>query len=185
MKHVFGIITASMILLMTGCVTDHQVSKVSPVSMASMDQDTKAKEFSPLSNKASLYIYRSESLSSRLLMTVSVNGKDLGQTMAQTYFWLNVKPGKYNIESYAENISLLSLSVEAGKTYFVWQEVKFTPFSLQVGGGMPSRSLLQLVDGETGRIGVMDSQLIVSMVSDNDLTPLEAPITTPATSPAR
>lgn len=48
-------------------------------------------------------------------MTVSVNGRALGQAAAQTYFRLNIVPGKYNIESHAENVSTLALPVEAGK----------------------------------------------------------------------
>lgn len=163
MKHVIGIFTGAMILLFTGCAS---------VPMAPMEQDTKAKEFSPAPNKASLYIYRNESFGGAVPMSVMVNGKTLGQTAAQTYFHLNVIPGKYSVESHAENVSNLSLSVEAGKNYFVWQEVKW--------GMWYARSLLQQVDENTGRAGVTESKLIASSVSDNDWTPLDMPIATPA-----
>ena len=167
MKHIVGIFTAAMILLLTGCAS---------VPMAPMDQDTKAKEFSPAPNKASLYIYRNESFGAAIPMTVSVNGKALGQTAAQTYFRLNILPGKYNVESHAENVTNLSLSAEAGKNYFVWQEVKM--------GMWMARSLLQQVDENTGRAGVMESKLIASSVSDTDLVPLDTPIDTPSASQA-
>jgi hypothetical protein len=106
-------------------------------------------------------------------MMVSVNGKALGQTAAQTYFRLNLTPGKYNVESHAENVSNLPLTTEAGKNYFVWQEVKM--------GMWMARSLLQQTDETTGRAGVMESKLIASTVSESDLTPLDAQ---PASSPA-
>ena len=167
MKHIVGIFTVAMILLLTGCAS---------VPMASMDQDTKAKEFSPAPNKASLYIYRNENMGGAIPMTVTVNGKALGQTGAQTYFRLNVAPGKYNIESHAENVSSLPVIVETGKNYFVWQEVKM--------GFWMARSLLQQVDEKTGRAGVMESKLIASSVSDNDLMPLDMPIATPSPSQA-
>jgi hypothetical protein len=98
---------------------------------------------------------------------VTVNGKALGQTAAKTYFRLNVLPGKYKVESHAENVSSLPVSIEAGKNYFVWQEVKM--------GMWMARSLLQQVDEPTGRAGVTESRLIASTVADNDLAPLDAP----------
>ena len=104
-----------LMLLLSGCAS---------VPMAPLDQDSRAKDFSPIPNKASLYIYRNESFGAAIPMTVSVNGKALGQTAAQTYFRLNLTPGKYNVESHAENVSNLPLTTEAGKNYFVWQEVK-------------------------------------------------------------
>lgn len=165
MKHIAGIFTTAMILLLTGCAS---------VPMAPMDLDTKAKDFSPAPNKASLYIYRNESFGAAIPMTVSVNGKTLGQTAAQTYFRLNIMPGKYSIESHTENVSSLPLSAEAGKNYFVWQEVKM--------GMWAARSLLQQVDESTGRAGVIESKLIASSVSDNDLAPLDTPIATPPAS---
>ncbi|TSA00095.1 MAG: DUF2846 domain-containing protein [Rhodocyclaceae bacterium] len=150
-----------LILLLTGCAS---------VPMAPLDQDTKAKDFSPVQNKASLYIYRNESMGAAIPMTVSVNGKALGQTAAQTYFRLNLTPGKYSVESHAENVSSFPLPVEAGKNYFVWQEVKM--------GMWMARSLLQQVDETTGRAGVLESKLIASSISDNDLAPLDAPMST-------
>jgi hypothetical protein len=157
MKHILGIFTAAIVLLLSGCAS---------VPMAPMDQDAKAKEFLFAPGKASVYIYRNETMGAAIPMTVTINGKALGQTAAQTYFRLNVMPGKYNVESHAENVSSLPLSVEPGKNYFVWQEVKM--------GMWMARSLLQQVDDQTGRAGVMESKLVASVVSDNDLTPLDA-----------
>ena len=161
MKNIVGIFVSVLVLFLTGCAS---------VPMAPLDQDTKAKDFSPALNKASLYIYRNESFGAAIPMTVAVNGKALGQTAAQTYFRLNLMPGKYNVESHAENVSSIPLPVEAGKNYFVWQEVKM--------GMWMARSLLQQVDETTGRAGVIESKLIASSISDNDLAPLDAQMAT-------
>ncbi len=158
MKSFAAVISAILVLLLSSCAS---------VPMAPMDQDTKAKDFSPVPNKASLYIYRNESFGAAIPMTVSVNGKALGQTAAQTYFRLNLTPGKYNVESHAENVSSLPLTMEAGKNYFVWQEVKM--------GLWMARSLLQQTDETTGRAGVMESKLIATSISENDLAPLDTP----------
>lgn len=157
MRNFAAALSAVLVLLLSGCAS---------VPMAPLEQDAKAKDFSPIPNKASLYIYRNESFGAAIPMTVSVNGKALGQTAAQTYFRLNLPPGKYNVESHAENVSSLSLTTEAGKNYFVWQEVKM--------GMWMARSLLQQTDESTGRAGVMESRLIASSISESDLSPLGA-----------
>ncbi len=164
MRNFAATFSTVLLLLLSGCAS---------VPMAPLDQDSKAKDFSPIPNKASLYIYRNETFGAAIPMTVSVNGKALGQTAAQTYFRLNLSPGKYNVESHAENVSNLPLTTEAGKNYFVWQEVKM--------GMWMARSLLQQTDETTGRAGVMESKLIATTVLESDLTPLDAQ---PASSPA-
>ncbi len=163
MRNFFAAFSAILVSLLSACAS---------VPMAPLDQDSKAKDFSSIPNKASLYVYRNESYGGGIPMSVSVNGKALGQTAAQTYFRLNLTPGKYNIESFAENVSNLPLTTEAGKNYFVWQEVKM--------GMWMARSILQQTDESTGRAGVMVSKLIASTVSESDLKPLDAQ---PASSP--
>lgn len=154
------LITALLLVtaLMSGCAS---------VPMASVDQDTRAKAFSPPPDKASLYIYRNEVLGSAIPMTVMVNGKNLGQTASKTYFHLDLQPGSYTIDSMAENTSTLTLKLRPNRSYFVWQEVKM--------GLWMARSLLQEVDEATGREGVMESKLIKTLVNDSEVRPLGAP----------
>lgn len=171
MKHIVVIFTAAITLLLTGCAI------VTPsVILAPIDQDVKAKEFAPAPNKASLYIYRNEYYGAAMPMMVSVNGKAVGHTAARSYFRLNVMPGKYNVGSHTEKVSSLSLSVEEGKNYFVWQEV--------TTGFMYARGLLHQVNESIGRAGVTESNLIASSVSDNDFAPLDTSIATPSASQA-
>ncbi len=158
MKRLVAVVSATLVLLLSGCAS---------VPMASLQQDAKAKDFMAPPDHAALYIYRNENMGGAVPMTVSVNGKLAGQTAAKTYFRFNVLPGTYTVESLAENTSTLSLVAEAGKNYFVWQEVKM--------GLWMARSLLQQVDENTGRAGVMESKLIQSAVTGDDLAPRSKP----------
>jgi hypothetical protein len=154
MNKLIASISVILLLVLSGCAS---------VPMAPLEQDAQAKQFAPAQSRAALYIYRNENFGGAIPMSVSVNGKAIGQTAAKTYFMLNVPPGKYSVESHAENVSNLSLTAEAGKNYFVWQEVKM--------GMWMARSLLQQVDEAIGRAGVTESKLIATTVTDNDLLP--------------
>lgn len=155
MKLFVYIVTTFAVLQLTGCAS---------VPMASMDQDSKAKEFTVPKDRASLYIYRNENFGGAIPMTVSVNDRILGQSAAKTYFKLNLGPGLYNVASTTENTSTLPITISAGNNYFVWQEVKM--------GVWMARSELHQVDEQTGRAGVLESKLAVSNISGNDLVPI-------------
>ena len=134
-----SLFTLSLLLLMSGCAT---------VSMMPAEEDTRAKTFAVKSGRANIYLYRNETFGAAIKMTVSLNGKMAGETASKTYFLWEVEPGTYDIASHTENTSTLKLIVEAGKNYFVWQEVKMGLFM--------ARSELQQVDEETGRKGVAE-----------------------------
>jgi hypothetical protein len=149
-----SVLLVLMVLLVAGCAS---------VPMALVEQDTKAKDFSPPPNKASLYVYRSEILiGAAIPMSVVLNGKPLGQTGPQTYFRIDLSPGPYTIESFAQNRSTLSVDVVAGKDYYVLQDV-----------GM-GRSVLRQVDEAIGRTGVLHSKLIVTSPDGDEIAPLAA-----------
>ena len=157
MKKLTALVLTLMLTLLSGCAS---------VPMASLEQDTQAKDFSPIPNKAALYIYRNEMFGAAIPMSVSVNGRVLGQTAARTYFRLNLPPGRYSVESHAENVSALQLNTEPGKNYFVWQEVKM--------GMWMARSQLQQTDETVGRAGVMESKLIAAGIAESEFQPLDA-----------
>lgn len=129
----------SLVVLLSGCAS---------VPMASTDDDAKAKAFSVKADKSSIYVYRNETFGSAISMTVALNGKVAGQSGPQTYFLWEVEPGNHEVASHTENVSTLKLTTEAGKAYYVWQEVKM--------GLWMARSMLQQVDEETGRKGVLE-----------------------------
>ena len=137
------VIIASALLFLVGCAS---------VPMAPSNLDQKAKSFENSSDKATLYIYRNENFGAAISMEVLVNNQPIGQTAAKTYFKYDLTPGHYQIQSKAENTSILDLDVLAGKSYFVWQEVKM--------GFIYARNKLQLTDEIKGKAGVLESQLI-------------------------
>ncbi len=150
MKNFILLIAVALISVLAGCAS---------VPMASMDQDAQAKTFTSIPGKASLYIFRDETMGAAVPLTVSVNSKTLGQTAAMTYFHLNVAPGKYTVSSLAEDVSTLNLDLTAGSTCFVWQEIKMGMWS--------ARSKLQQVDETRGRKGVNSSKLIAATIADD------------------
>ena len=129
--------------VMTGCAS---------VPMASLEQDTKAKQFVVKRNKSNIYIYRNETFGAAVTLQVDLDGKPIGKTAANTYLAVEVKPGKHRIVSHGENEESLVLNAKAGRNHFVWQEIKMGVFS--------AGSKLHLVDGKTGRAGVNECKLI-------------------------
>lgn len=148
-----NIIIASAFLFLVGCAS---------APMAQSDLDQKAKSFENSSNKATLYIYRNENFGAAISMEILVNNKSIGQTAAKTYFKYDVTPGHYQIQSKAENTSILDLDVWAGKSYFVWQEVKM--------GFIYARNKLQLTDEIKGKAGVLESKLINTPITSTMLS---------------
>ena len=122
------------------------------VPMATPEQDAQAKKMTPPAGKALIYVYRNETMGAAIKMPVSLDGKTAGQTGPKTYFMWAVAPGKHEITSLTENTSKLTVDSQAGKTYFVWQEVKM--------GAWAARSQLQLVDDAKGRAGVDACKLV-------------------------
>jgi ABC-type hemin transport system ATPase subunit len=118
------------------------------VPMTSTAEDATAKSFAVQPGQANIYVYRNETLGAAIPMTVALNGKVAGQTGPQTYFLFQVDPGTHEVSSIAENSSVLRLTTEAGKAYFVWQEVKM--------GLWMARSQLQQVSDDVGRKGVAE-----------------------------
>ncbi|HZO04572.1 MAG TPA: DUF2846 domain-containing protein [Burkholderiales bacterium] len=130
------------VVLASGCAS---------VQMAPEQADTAAKSYAVSPGTANIYVYRNEQMGAAIKMPVVLNGKLVGDTGAKTYLLLQVPPGPHVIVSKTENDSLIAVSAEAGRNYFVWQEVKM--------GVMSPRSLLHLVDEATGKAGVAECKL--------------------------
>jgi len=168
MKKLALMATYALLLLLSACAS---------VPMASMDKDAKAKEFTPPPDKGGIYIYRNENLGGGMAIAVSINDKTLGQTAPYTYFHVNVPPGSYSLKSHAENVSELTLMIEPGRNYFVWQEIKMGMWS--------ARTKLQEVDESTGREAIASTKMIASSVGDDSFTAKVVDPAVPATgSPA-
>lgn len=126
-------------LLAAGCAT---------VPMASLEDDTQAKTHTVRPGKSNIYVYRNETFGGAITMTVTLDGRVAGQSGPQTYYLFEVDPGTHEVSSIAENTSTVRLSTVAGRSYYLWQEVKM--------GFWMARSQLQQVDENTGRKGVAE-----------------------------
>jgi len=140
-------ISLLLALAVTGCAS---------TKMADPAADAKAKQFIAKADKATVYVYRNESMGAGVKMDVKLDNKVWGETVAKSYLVTDVDPGKHTIVSSAENDSSLSLDTVAGKIYYVWQEVKM--------GVMYARNKLQPVDEKTGQAGVNESKLVAGQL---------------------
>ena len=136
MKKVFLAILVATSLL-AGCAT---------VPMQTKEQTNLAKMFNPPSEgNAGLYIYRIGSFGGALKKDVWVDGKCIGETAPNIFFFEEVtgnQEHKISTESEFSPNDLLIMT-ESGKNYFVKQYIKMGVF---VGGAG-----LMLVDEETGK----------------------------------
>jgi len=146
MNRILLLVMTVMVVFLTGCAS---------VPMASVERDNEAKTFAVKADKSNIYIYRNESFGAAVKMEVLLDGNLIGQTAAQTYFRLEVPPGQHTLISKAENDDVLNLNTEAGKNYFVWQEVKM--------GLLYARTMLHLSDEVSGKTAVSDCKLVENL----------------------
>lgn len=112
-------------LVMTGCAS---------VNMASKEESDKAKQFAaPGAGNSGLYVYRDSFVGKALKKDIWVNGKCLGESASDVFFYTQVEGGKkHKIETESEfSPNALEVFTEAGKNYFIRQFIKFGAF---VGG---------------------------------------------------
>ncbi len=133
LKKIAFVMLASGIL--SGCAT---------VPMADKEVSAKAKTFeAPPTGKAGLYIYRNSTLGGALKKDVRVNGKCIGETAPNMFFYEVVNGNEeQNISTESEfSPNDLKFKAEAGKNYFIRQYIKLGVF---VGGA----GLEQVSDSE-------------------------------------
>ncbi|WKJ91610.1 DUF2846 domain-containing protein [Methylomonas montana] len=139
------IIVALASSLFTGCAS---------VPMESEAVSAKAKLFSPPSDgNAGLYIYRSSGLGTALKKDIWVDGKCLGETAPNMFFYEEVKGNtehKISTESEFSPNDLL-LNTESGNNYFIKQYMKPGVF---VGGAG-----LEKVDEKEGKADVSELEM--------------------------
>jgi len=125
------------------------------VQMASPQADAEAKRFTVPAGKSRIYVYRNERLGGAIKIALALDGRMMGQTAPKTYFAWDVAPGKHEIMCSGENNVRLTVDAPSGGAVYVWQEMKMGTWS--------AGCALNLVDGSTGRSGVMDCSLAQGM----------------------
>ncbi|MBS0451468.1 MAG: DUF2846 domain-containing protein [Proteobacteria bacterium] len=95
--------------------------------MESQEASTKAKQFAaPAAGSSGLYVYRDSTLGGALKKDIHVDGKCLGESGPNTFFYTEVAGGKEHVVETESEFSPNKLTVmfDAGKNYFIRQYIK-------------------------------------------------------------
>lgn len=142
---VMGIAVAMSLL--SGCAS---------VPMESVEKTELARKFNPPSEgTAGLYIYRTGGPGTALKKDIWVDGKCVGESAPNTFFYLEVKGDEAHKISTESEFSPNDLLIEtsAGDLYFVKQYIKIGVF---VGGAN-----LKIVDEEEGKNAIGKLELAI------------------------
>lgn len=139
------IFPALVISLLAGCAS---------VPMESAEKSAEAKKFTAPSNgKSGVYIYRSGSFGAALKKDVWIDGKCIGETAPNIFFYEEV-PGNsaYKVSTESEfSPNDLTFNAVAGKNHFIRQYMKIGVF---VGGAG-----LELVSDEEGKNDILSLEM--------------------------
>lgn len=136
MKQIFAAAAVATILA-TGCTS---------VPMESKEKSNLAKQFNaPSAGKAGLYVYRAGSFGGALKKDVWLNGKCVGETAPDMFFYEEVNGDtEHKISTESEfSPNDLIIKTESGQNYFISQYIKMGVF---VGGAN-----VELIDEEKGK----------------------------------
>lgn len=133
-------------VLITGCAVTPTTPQQENNAQAIQAQS--AQIFEVKKGKANLFIYRDGFIGAPYPLAIDVDGVFLGKTRTQTYFVVEVDPGRHSIVSHAENDSITEVNVVEGKNYFVKQV-------MSIGLILP-RTRLQLMGEQEGKTAVLN-----------------------------
>ena len=137
---IVSVIAITATLLISGCAS---------VDMASKAESEKAKEFnSPSQGNAGIYVYRDSFVGKALKKDVWIDGKCIGESAPDVFFYTEVTGGKnHKVDTESEfSPNTFELMFETGKNYFIRQFIKMGVF---VGGAG-----LEQIPEEQGKIAV-------------------------------
>lgn len=97
----------------------------------------------PEAGKGLVYFVRSGLAGGAVQTKIAIDGKWIGANRGNNYFFVQLDPGEHYICSRAENHSVLPLVVEAGKTYYVAQQISM--------GFAKARNTVKLLDEKKGQ----------------------------------
>ena len=117
MKTISALLLA-VTLVVSGCAT---------VEMAPSNSSSQSKEFNaPSQGKAGIYIYRDSFMGKMLKKDIWINGKCLGESGPDVFFYTEVEGGRtHKIETESEfSPNAMTLTAEPGQKYFIRQYTK-------------------------------------------------------------
>lgn len=94
-------------------------------------------------DKALVYVLRPSMMGNKVQTKLAVDGDWKGVNRGNNYFFITIEPGDHYFCSAAENHSVIKLTVEAGKTYYVQQHVRM--------GVMKARNKIEPMTDEEGK----------------------------------
>jgi len=142
-KKLLSVVAAAFIV--TGCAS---------VPMESKEASVKAKQFNrPTEGHSGLYVYRDSFVGKALKKDIWIDGKCIGESAPDVFFYEEVKSGQPHTISTESEFSPNDLTINtlAGTNYFINQYIKMGVF---VGGAG-----LELVNEEKGKNAVMKLEL--------------------------
>ncbi len=134
MKKIFLLLALGVVLF--SCSTTKTTTSSAPVDVS--DKLVEIPE-----GKSVIYIVRPSAFGFLIPITVKIDDREIGTTMAEKYLYAIESPGEHTITAKAENNAELVLTTEAGKTYFIQQDIRM--------GLIMARNKLNLIDAEEGK----------------------------------
>jgi hypothetical protein len=105
----------------------------------------------PPADKALVYVVRPTMLGNKIQTKLAIDGKWVGINRGNNYFFVTLDPGEHYLCSTAENRSVLKLTVEPGRTYFLQQKIRM--------GFMKASNRLELIDEPEGKVALDKTHL--------------------------
>ena len=76
-----------------------------------------------------IYVYRDSTFGAAMVPAVFVNDKEVGRSMANSFFYVDRDPGEYRISATTEVERSVSLALAAGETKYVKVSIGFGLFA--------------------------------------------------------
>jgi hypothetical protein len=130
------------------------------VPMAGADADARGKAFTPPPpDKAALYVYREGIFGAAVLLAVTVGPRALGSLAPDTWFRIDLDPGRYDVRcSGGENSESVIVQLASGETRFVEAAVRLGMFAPRCG--------IFEVSPEKGRTAVLAGRRAAEIAMD-------------------
>lgn len=110
---------------------------------ARKQKDNMNKSLVPPADKALVYIVRPTIMAFAVPMRLDCDSFQVGWINAKTYLYTMIDPGEHTFISLSENEFHLKVNLEAGKTYYIEQEIRM--------GLLYARTKLKLLTEEAGK----------------------------------
>ncbi len=104
-------------------------------------------------DKALVFVIRPTMWGNKIQTKLAVDGQWMGVNRGDNYFFFTLDPGEHYFCSDSENRSVVTLNVEAGKTYYLQQKIKV--------GMWKARNKLAVLDEVEGKKGLSECHLSI------------------------